>query len=93
MDGAFDFMGLLGALSLIGLLIKNAIVLIEEIGIQGTVYLFPDNRLAACSFVSQLFAANDFQLAYTVSTIQCSSCSAVPVAPVMLFRLRLRYIL
>jgi multidrug efflux pump subunit AcrB len=31
MDGAFDFMGLLGALSLIGLLIKNAIVLIEEI--------------------------------------------------------------
>ncbi|MDX2506052.1 MAG: efflux RND transporter permease subunit [Gammaproteobacteria bacterium] len=31
LDGAFDFMGLLGALSLIGLLIKNAIVLIEEI--------------------------------------------------------------
>jgi len=31
MDGAFDFMSLLGALSLIGLLIKNAIVLIEEI--------------------------------------------------------------
>jgi len=31
MNGAFDFMGLLGALSLIGLLIKNAIVLIEEI--------------------------------------------------------------
>jgi len=30
-DGAFDFMALLGALSLIGLLIKNAIVLIEEI--------------------------------------------------------------
>lgn len=30
-DGAFDFMSLLGALSLIGLLIKNAIVLIEEI--------------------------------------------------------------
>jgi multidrug efflux pump subunit AcrB len=29
-DGAFDFMSLLGALSLIGLLIKNAIVLIEE---------------------------------------------------------------
>ena len=33
-DGAFDFMGLLGALSLIGLLIKNAIVLIEEIDQQ-----------------------------------------------------------
>ena len=30
-DGAFDFMALLGGLSLIGLLIKNAIVLIEEI--------------------------------------------------------------
>ena len=30
-NGAFDFMSLLGALSLIGLLIKNAIVLIEEI--------------------------------------------------------------
>ena len=30
-DGAFDFMALLGALSLVGLLIKNAIVLIEEI--------------------------------------------------------------
>ncbi|MGO1120403.1 efflux RND transporter permease subunit [Rhodovibrionaceae bacterium A322] len=29
-DGSFDFMSLLGALSLIGLLIKNAIVLIEE---------------------------------------------------------------
>lgn len=34
MDGAFDFMALLGALSLIGLLIKNAIVLIEEIDQQ-----------------------------------------------------------
>lgn len=34
MNGAFDFMSLLGALSLIGLLIKNAIVLIEEIDIQ-----------------------------------------------------------
>jgi len=34
LDGAFDFMGLLGALSLIGLLIKNAIVLIEEIDLQ-----------------------------------------------------------
>ena len=33
-NGAFDFMGLLGALSLIGLLIKNAIVLIEEIDQQ-----------------------------------------------------------
>ncbi|NNJ98365.1 MAG: efflux RND transporter permease subunit [Gammaproteobacteria bacterium] len=33
-DGAFDFMALLGALSLIGLLIKNAIVLIEEIDQQ-----------------------------------------------------------
>ncbi|MCG6976090.1 MAG: efflux RND transporter permease subunit [Acidiferrobacterales bacterium] len=32
--GAFDFMALLGALSLIGLLIKNAIVLIEEIDQQ-----------------------------------------------------------
>ena len=31
MFGAFDFMSLLGILSLIGLLIKNAIVLIEEI--------------------------------------------------------------
>jgi len=31
MNGAFDFMSMLGALSLIGLLIKNAIVLIEEI--------------------------------------------------------------
>jgi multidrug efflux pump subunit AcrB len=30
-DGAFDFMSILGALSLVGLLIKNAIVLIEEI--------------------------------------------------------------
>lgn len=30
-DAAFDFMSLLGALSLVGLLIKNAIVLIEEI--------------------------------------------------------------
>jgi len=29
--GAFDFMSILGALSLVGLLIKNAIVLIEEI--------------------------------------------------------------
>jgi len=33
-DGKFDFMSLLGALSLIGLLIKNAIVLIEEIDQQ-----------------------------------------------------------
>ena len=33
-NGAFDFMSLLGALSLIGLLIKNAIVLIEEIDNQ-----------------------------------------------------------
>jgi multidrug efflux pump subunit AcrB len=33
-DGAFDFMSLLGALSLIGLLIKNAIVLIEEMDQQ-----------------------------------------------------------
>jgi multidrug efflux pump subunit AcrB len=32
--GAFDFMSLLGALSLIGLLIKNAVVLIEEIDQQ-----------------------------------------------------------
>ncbi len=32
--GAFDFMAVLGALSLIGLLIKNAIVLIEEIDQQ-----------------------------------------------------------
>jgi len=31
LDASFDFMSLLGALSLIGLLIKNAIVLIEEI--------------------------------------------------------------
>ena len=35
-DGAFDFMSLLGALALIGLLIKNAIVLIEEIDQQIT---------------------------------------------------------
>ncbi|GLP95205.1 efflux RND transporter permease subunit [Paraferrimonas sedimenticola] len=34
MDGAFDFMALLGALSLVGLQIKNAIVLIEEIDLQ-----------------------------------------------------------
>lgn len=34
LNGAFDFMSLLGALSLIGLLIKNAIVLIEEIDQQ-----------------------------------------------------------
>ncbi|RRJ83485.1 efflux RND transporter permease subunit [Aestuariirhabdus litorea] len=33
-NGAFDFMALLGALSLVGLLIKNAIVLIEEIDLQ-----------------------------------------------------------
>ena len=33
-DGAFDFMSLLGALALIGLLIKNIIVLIEEIDQQ-----------------------------------------------------------
>jgi len=33
-NGAFDFMSLLGALSLVGLLIKNAIVLIEEIDQQ-----------------------------------------------------------
>ncbi len=33
-DGAFDFMSLLGGLSLIGLLIKNAIVLIDEIDQQ-----------------------------------------------------------
>ena len=33
-NGKFDFMSLLGALSLIGLLIKNAIVLIEEIDQQ-----------------------------------------------------------
>jgi len=33
-DGRFDFMALLGALALIGLLIKNAIVLIEEIDQQ-----------------------------------------------------------
>ena len=32
--GAFDFMSILGALSLVGLLIKNAIVLIEEIDQQ-----------------------------------------------------------
>ena len=32
--GSFDFMSLLGALSLVGLLIKNAIVLIEEIDQQ-----------------------------------------------------------
>lgn len=34
MNVAFGFMGMLGALSLTGLLIKNAIVLIEEIDIQ-----------------------------------------------------------
>lgn len=34
LNGAFDFMSLLGGLSLIGLLIKNAIVLIEEIDQQ-----------------------------------------------------------
>ena len=34
MRGAFDFMAILGALSLVGLLIKNAIVLIEEIDQQ-----------------------------------------------------------
>ncbi|MFV2005370.1 MAG: efflux RND transporter permease subunit [Gammaproteobacteria bacterium] len=34
MDVAFGFMGMLGALSLVGLLIKNAIVLIEEIDLQ-----------------------------------------------------------
>ena len=34
MNVAFGFMGLLGALSLVGLLIKNAIVLIEEIDTQ-----------------------------------------------------------
>lgn len=34
LDGAFDFMALLGALSLIGLLIKNAIVLIEQIDLE-----------------------------------------------------------
>jgi multidrug efflux pump subunit AcrB len=33
-DAAFDFMSLLGALALVGLLIKNAIVLIEEIDQQ-----------------------------------------------------------
>lgn len=33
-NGAFDFMSLLGVLSLIGLLIKNAIVLIDEIDQQ-----------------------------------------------------------
>ena len=33
-NGAFDFMSLLGALSLVGLLIKNAIVLLEEIDQQ-----------------------------------------------------------
>jgi multidrug efflux pump subunit AcrB len=33
-NGAFDFMSVLGALSLVGLLIKNAIVLIEEIDLQ-----------------------------------------------------------
>lgn len=33
-NGAFDFMSMLGALSLIGLLIKNAIVLIDEIDQQ-----------------------------------------------------------
>jgi multidrug efflux pump subunit AcrB len=33
-DGAFDFMALLGGLSLVGLLIKNAIVLIDEIDQQ-----------------------------------------------------------
>jgi multidrug efflux pump subunit AcrB len=33
-NGAFDFMSILGALSLVGLLIKNAIVLIEEIDQQ-----------------------------------------------------------
>ncbi|MET0062438.1 MAG: efflux RND transporter permease subunit [Candidatus Thiodiazotropha endolucinida] len=35
-NGAFDFMSLLGALSLIGLLIKNAIVLIDEIDQQNS---------------------------------------------------------
>ena len=34
MNDVFGFMGLLGALSLIGLLIKNAIVLIEGIDMQ-----------------------------------------------------------
>jgi len=34
MDGAFDFMALLGALSLTGLLIKNSIVLIEQIDLE-----------------------------------------------------------
>ena len=33
-NGAFDFMAMLGALSLIGLLIKNAIVLIEQIDLE-----------------------------------------------------------
>ena len=33
-QGAFDFMALLGSLALIGLMIKNAIVLVEEIDMQ-----------------------------------------------------------
>ena len=33
-DGSFDFMALLGALALIGLMIKNSIVLVEEIDLQ-----------------------------------------------------------
>jgi multidrug efflux pump subunit AcrB len=35
-NGAFDFMSLLGALSLLGMLIKNAIVLIDEIDQQSS---------------------------------------------------------
>jgi multidrug efflux pump subunit AcrB len=33
-DGSFDFMALLGSLALIGLMIKNSIVLVEEIDLQ-----------------------------------------------------------
>jgi len=43
--GAFDFMAILGALSLIGLLIKNAIVLIEEIDQQIDAGVEPYNAI------------------------------------------------
>ena len=44
-DGAFDFMSLLGALSLVGLLIKNAIVLIDEIDQQIAAGIVPQTAI------------------------------------------------
>ena len=71
MDVAFGFMGLLGALSLTGLLIKNAIVLIEEI----------DNQIA--SGKEALSAVLDSAVSRMRPVMMAASTTILGMAPLL----------